>query len=173
MGIKESELETQLQTVEQAIEFLTTISAEHYQQVLSPHFTGSAGDHMRHILDHYIALKLGLSEKVINYNQRNRESLVALCPQSAIAAWFDIKDWLIQVSGLDPNQPLNVICETSLTEHKSSRTFSTLGRELLFVSSHATHHFSLLSVMSSLLGNSSQNDFGLAPATASYRRQSV
>jgi hypothetical protein len=171
MGNNVIELESQLQTVEQAIKFLTSISVEHYQQVISPHFTGSAGAHMRHILDHYIALKQGLSLKTINYNLRHRDSLIALCPKSAINNWLDIKAWLIEVSSLDPNMSLSIVCETSLTEHKNSHTNSTLGRELLFASSHAIHHFSLLSVISSMLGSTCHEDFGVAPATASHLRQ--
>jgi hypothetical protein len=173
MDNNEIEIESQLQTVKQAIEFLSNISVERYQHVLRPHFTGSSGAHMRHILDHYIALKQGLEAKMIDYNYRHRESNVALCPKSAIIAWLEIKAWLVDVSSLDLSMRLKIVCETSLTESKSSTTSSTLGRELLFVSSHAIHHFSLLSVISSLLGDSSHSDFGMAPATASYLRQSA
>jgi hypothetical protein len=173
MDNNEIEIESQLQTVKQAIEFLSNISVERYQHVLRPHFTGSSGAHMRHILDHYIALKQGLEAKIIDYNYRHRESNVALCPKSAIIAWLEIKAWLVDVIALDPKMRLSIICETSLTENKSIKTSSTLGRELLFASSHAVHHFSLMSVISSLLGNSCHGDFGMAPATASYLRQNT
>jgi hypothetical protein len=55
-------LEGQLETVQQAKDFLLGLSVEDYQVVLKPHFVSSAGTHMRHILDHYLALKDGLSQ---------------------------------------------------------------------------------------------------------------
>ena len=166
-------IESQLQIVEQAIEFLSKVSFEHYLQVLKPHFTGSMGDHMRHILDHYIALQQGLSTQTIDYNRRNRDSNVALCPNTALLSWSQIKTWLIEISDLDANLSLTVMCETSLTTSQNSQTNSTLGRELLFVSSHAIHHFSLLLVMSSLQGKHCSPNFGLGPATVSHLRQSA
>jgi hypothetical protein len=166
-------IESQLQIVEQAIEFLSKVSVEHYQQVLKPHFSGSMGAHMRHILDHYMALQLGLSTQTIDYNRRNRDSNVALCPNTALLLWSQIKTWLIEISGLDASLGLTIVCETSLTTNHNSQTTSTLGRELLFVSSHAIHHFSLLLVISSLQGKHCSPNFGLAPATASHLRQSA
>ncbi|KXI26864.1 hypothetical protein [Paraglaciecola hydrolytica] len=167
------ELESQLQIVEQAIEFLSKVSVEHYQQVLKPHFTGSMGAHMRHILDHYIALQQGLSSHIVDYNRRHRDSDVALCPKSALQSWLQIKTWLIDVGRLETNLSLTIVCEISLTTSQNSQTTSTLGRELLFVASHAIHHFSLLLVMSSLQGKHCSPNFGLAPATASHLRQSA
>lgn len=173
MANNEFELESQLQIVNQAMAFLNNISLEHYQQVIKPHFTGSMGAHMRHILDHYLALQQGLSAQIIDYNRRHRDSDVALCPNSALLSWAQIKTWLIDISCLDTQLSLTVVCETSLTASQNTTTTSTLGRELLFVSSHAIHHFSLLLVMNSLIGNESAANFGLAPATASYLRQSA
>ncbi|MEP4100682.1 hypothetical protein [Paraglaciecola sp.] len=75
------------------------------------------------------------------------------------------------MSELDANLPINIICETSVNETQNTQTQSTLARELVFVSSHAIHHFSLLGVINSLLGNTSSASFGIAPSTASYLRQ--
>lgn len=48
-------LEGQLEKVQQAKDFLMDLPAENYQLVITPHFVSSAGTHMRHILDHYLA----------------------------------------------------------------------------------------------------------------------
>ncbi|MEP4100681.1 hypothetical protein [Paraglaciecola sp.] len=79
----------QLETVQQAKSFLLSISAEGYQQVLKPHFSSSAGAHMRHILDHYLALKDGIASGVVNYNKRNRHSNVESCVTTAISKWTE------------------------------------------------------------------------------------
>jgi hypothetical protein len=77
-------LEGQLETLQQAKEFLLGLSAENYQMVIKPHFASSAGTHMRHILDHYLALKDGIDQGVVNYNKRNRFSSIESCPQMAL-----------------------------------------------------------------------------------------
>jgi hypothetical protein len=164
-------LEGQLETVQQAKDFLLGLSAEHYQVVIKPHFASSAGAHMRHILDHYLALKDGLSQGFINYNKRNRYSNVESCPQTALLQWQDVEKWLIEVSLLDADTLLIVVCEASVNKTQNTQTKSTLARELVFVSSHAVHHFSLLAVINSLLGNKDEINFGIAPSTATYVRQ--
>jgi hypothetical protein len=164
-------LEAQLETVQQAKVFLQELTAENYQVIIKPHFASSAGTHMRHILDHYLALKDGSMHGVVNYNKRNRYSNVETCPQTALLQWQEIEQWLTQASQLDADMPLLVLSETSLDKTQNSQTKSTLARELVFVSSHAIHHFSLLAVINSLLGSKEEANFGIAPSTASYIRQ--
>ncbi|WP_339723042.1 hypothetical protein [uncultured Paraglaciecola sp.] len=164
-------LDGQLETVQQAKGFLQDLTAENYQLVLKPHFISSAGTHMRHILDHYLALKEGLNQGLVNYNKRNRYASVETCPQTALLEWQKVESWLKQVSQLDADMPLTVACETSISTSQNTHTQSTLARELVFVSSHAIHHFSLLAVINSLLGNKDEVNFGIAPVTASYIRQ--
>ena len=164
-------LEGQLETVQQAKDFLVGLSAENYQVVLKPHFASSAGAHMRHVLDHYLALKDGLGQGLINYNKRNRYSKIESCPQAALLGWVTIEQWLKEVSQLDAVMPLTVVCENSVNETQNTHSKSTLARELVFVSSHAVHHFSLLAVINSLLGNKDEVNLGIAPCTATFIRQ--
>ncbi len=164
-------LEGQLETIQQAKDFLLGLTADNYQVVVNPHFASSAGTHMRHILDHYLALQDGLSQGLVNYNKRNRYSNVESCPKTALLEWQKIEKWLKYVSQLDADLPLIVVCETSVNDTQNTQTKSTLARELVFVSSHAIHHFSLLAVINSLLGNKDKANFGIAPSTASYIRQ--
>lgn len=164
-------LECQLETVQQAKVFLQDVTAENYQMVNRPHFISSAGTHMRHILDHYLALKDGLSTGLVNYNKRNRFATIESCPQTALQEWQKVEQWLKEVNQLDADLPLTVACETSISKSQNTQTQSTLARELVFVASHAIHHFSLLAVMNSLLGNKDEVDFGIAPTTATFIRQ--
>ncbi len=168
---RDIELASLLETVNQAKSFLFGMNSENYQTVLTPHFASSAGAHMRHIIDHYLALQDGIADGVINYNKRNRHSNVESCPTTALNAWDGIERWLNEVSQTDGDLPLSIVCETSVNETKNTQTQSTLARELVFVSSHAIHHFSLLAVISSLLGDQTESSFGVAPSTATYIRQ--
>jgi hypothetical protein len=165
------QLDGQLETIAQAKNFLQGMSEQNYQAILTPHFSGSAGAHMRHILDHYIALKEGMVSGTVNYNKRHRFSEVEKSPEAAMKMWLEIEYWLIETSQQSADLPLTVICETSLQQTQNSYSRTTLARELVFVSSHAVHHFSLLAVITSLQGLESESNFGLAPATASHLRR--
>lgn len=160
-----------LETVQQAKDFLSELTQQSYQAVSQPYVSSSAGSHMRHIADHYLALKAGLIEGVVNYNTRNRSAEMESCPDAALKVWQDIELWLKEISELQADMPLLVICETSVKTTTNAQTQSTLARELAFVSSHAVHHFSLLAVINSLLGLQSETNFGVAPNTATYIRQ--
>ncbi|WP_158971341.1 hypothetical protein [Paraglaciecola sp. L3A3] len=160
-----------LETIQQAKQFLFAFDAKNYQLVINPHFSSSAGAHMRHILDHYFALMDGVDSGVVNYNKRNRHASYESCPEKALSKWQEVEAWLLEICNKDIHQELEVICEISVNETQNTSSRSSLGRELVFVSSHAIHHFSLLSAMSSLLGMQTESTFGLAPSTASYLRE--
>jgi hypothetical protein len=50
-------------------------------------------------------------------------------------------------------------------------TLSTLGRELLFVSSHTVHHFALVAHYCKTAGVDLGADFGKAPATMAHEHR--
>jgi uncharacterized damage-inducible protein DinB len=163
-------LKSHLETIKQARTFLQHISHRAYQKVMAPYVASSAGAHMRHVIDHYLALKQGAKEGVVDYNQRHRDSDIAQSTTSALQAWKDIENWLLEVYQSDMHTELTVLSETSVKEIYVDEVRSTLGRELLFVSSHAIHHFSLLAIILSLQGLTKDTLFGVAPSTATYQR---
>ncbi len=162
---------SQSEIVQQATEFLSEIAPQDYTQICRPHLSGSAGMHMRHILDHYQAMITGATSGHIDYNVRSRYSEVERCPKVAIQKWQEIALWLQQLQEVDLERELTVSSEISLHSQRSTEVRSTLAREMLFVSSHAIHHFSLLSIIRTLQGKQCPAKFGIAPATASFSRQ--
>ena len=164
-------LSSQLEIVEQAKAFLSSISQLDYTTPIKPHFAGSAGAHMRHVIDHYEALMNGCEMGFIDYNKRNRYAEVERDTQAALSAWCKIAEWLNAICSTDINRPLQVQSETSIEQTEYVTVNSTLARELVFVSSHAIHHFSLLAVIRSLQGEATPEFFGVAPATVTFMRQ--
>lgn len=164
-------LDSQLEIVQQAKQFLSDISDLDYSSTLKPHLSGSAGKHMRHILDHYQALMIGHETGLVDYNKRDRFSQVETDSAAALYQWSIIETWLAHVCTLPSETTIKVLSETSIEHIEYAQVPSTLARELVFVSSHAIHHFSLLAVISSLLGKPCAENFGIAPATATFLRQ--
>lgn len=163
-------ISSQLEIIEQAKAYLSNLSEHEYRQVIQPHFSSSAGAHMRHIIDHYQALRLGAVVGQVDYNVRNRDSDIEQDPAAALEALVDIEMWIKQLSDEQIAQPISVISEVSIKAQSSKTTQSSLGRELVFVASHAIHHYSLLAIIHSFLGGVNDESFGVAPATATFRR---
>jgi len=161
---------SQLEIIQQGQYFLSALNEAQYQQVLRPVFTSSAGAHMRHIIDHYQAL-MTRSDTLIDYNRRNRFNQIETDTVAAQQALAGIASWIQQLTDEQLLSPVDVVSEISIREQQNYVAKSTLGRELMFVSSHAVHHFFTLKLIAQALHISLDKNFGLAPATASFQRQ--
>ncbi|WP_026376718.1 DinB family protein [Aestuariibacter salexigens] len=159
--------------VNQAVQLLTNITDEHYTDVNSVLFEASIGQHIRHITDHYLALLSSERSQSVNYNTRHRESPVASEVDAALNVLQRIRQWLLTLSDAQLDAPLTVISEVSLSDQSDEHVYSSLGRELMFVSSHAIHHFSMIAIMRRYQGVDVADGLGVAPATLSHVRRAA
>ena len=68
------------------------------------------------------------------------------------------------------DQPLEIKTEATLNSTHSVFLTSTVLRELIFVSSHAVHHYAVITIIAKLQGIRLGDYLGMAPATVSYLR---
>lgn len=163
-------IESSGQVIQQAVDLLSELSDDDYTRVMQPSFSASIGQHVRHIVDHFNALHSGLVTGRVNYNVRQRGAELEVCSRTAIHQLVTLQTWLSTLEQTVLSTPLQVISEVSLCELVNAEVRSSFGRELVFVTSHAVHHYSLLAVMRKLQGANCANDFGVAPATLSHKR---
>lgn len=161
-------LQSHIDVLQQAVSLLKEIQTENYQLAMQPHLSGSIGKHIRHVIDHYLALEQGLVDGLVDYNQRHRNSNIEASPSVALDSLNAIINWLENITSEQLENSVTVRSEVSISETLNIQCHSTLAREILFVSSHAIHHFSLISVARSLQGYEVPQYFGYAPATISY-----
>lgn len=161
---------SQLETLEQAKYFINSLSDEQYCAVLSPHFSSCAGVHLRHIIDHFLALKNN-EHGVVDYNSRHRFCAIESNKEMALQAVNDIQGWLEGLSSTLLYQQVIVVSEVSVNETVNCEVQSTFARELMFVSSHAVHHYAMLKLIANMQGVFLDSKFGLAPATLSFVRE--
>ncbi|MEJ2044347.1 MAG: DinB family protein [Reinekea sp.] len=133
----------------------------------SPH--AGIGQHARHILDHYRALKKGLPDSVIDYNLRSRNSPEERSPTEGISQVNELTDWLHSIE-LNTKQSIEIISEISVQQTEILSMGSTVERELLYLINHSIHHMALASVLATSMGVAVPRYIGLAPGTASYER---
>ncbi len=159
--------------VSQAIDLLDDLSSHEYQKTLPPHFPSSIGAHMRHIVDHFTALLDGIETRHVNYNKRNRYNEVEQTPQYAIEAFEKITKRLENIESSELDLQLSVTSEIDVQKSHSTTCSSTVERELVFVSSHAIHHYALVKVMCAMQNKDIPKYFGYAPATITNINQSA
>lgn len=152
----------------QAIDLLDELTVEEYQKQLPPHFPSSIGAHIRHIVDHFIALMDGHEQGHVDYNKRHRHNDIEQLPCSAAQCLKHLVTWLNELSDEWLDKPLDITTEIDVSRTHSTTCQSTLQRELVFVSSHAIHHFALIRIMCGMQNKAIPELFGYAPATITH-----
>ena len=127
--------------------------------------SGSVGAHVRHCLDHVLALEQALVTRHIDYDARQRGGRTETDRRAAIDA---IDGARARVAALDDRWLAQLVqVRTQIAPDGSYvLTRSTMGRELAFVISHTIHHNATINV---LLHQQAELDlptgFGYAPST--------
>lgn len=168
-------LTSQLEIIKQGQDYLTSLINDDnnsaYCDVFSPLFMSSAGAHMRHIIDHYLALIVGLPSGDIDYDVRHRNSKVALEPHLALDKLAQISYWIQSIESTDLTRVLTLSTEISVNEKKVQSVPTSLARELVFAGSHAVHHYAMIAQIAQQQEVTLPSNFGIAPTTATYLRK--
>lgn len=139
-------------------------------------YAKAVGPHLRHIIDHYDALLRALpSGAPVEYDHRARDPLLQSQPAVTRRKLEDIIQALRDLgAGIPkayaPTTPMTTIFNSGAQGEYEFETGSTLGRELIFVSHHAVHHYAILSRYCAEAGVTVDSDFGKAPATIAYEK---
>lgn len=139
-------------------------------------YAQAVGPHVRHILEHYQALIAHVESpksSAVDYDARDRDMQVQSQPDSTKARVRWVRERLEALSmraDLVLGTPLSTRLKTGDEGDVELTVPSTLGRELLFLSSHTVHHFALLGHYCKAAGVEMGADFGKAPATVAFER---
>jgi hypothetical protein len=140
-------------------------------------YSRAVGPHLRHVMDHFGALISAIhSNGVIDYDQRKRDPLIQSNMTAAKQQLKFLSSALRNLSKdvpvkLEPTFPVTTVFKSGPFGEYEVETGSTLGRELIFVSHHAVHHFAVLTAYCEKAGLVMDHDFGKAPATVAYEKQ--
>lgn len=149
--------------LQQGQSFLSSLSDEqyNYNSVQQP---SSIGKHIRHILDHFMAVEHGLEAGVINYEHRHRGGEIESSKQLAISVFEHLTSWFESLPNDIMTHPVEVIADIGVGAIHEQHIPSTVGRELMFACSHATHHYALLKLFVDI-NTDNIAGFGVAPST--------
>jgi uncharacterized damage-inducible protein DinB len=128
----------------------------------------SVGGHVRHCLDHVRSLLSAIETGHLDYDRRDRGTLVESsrdCAIEQIEATAALLAWLPETV---LRRPLWVSV-TMASGDEPVEVESSVGRELAFVLSHTIHHNAIVNAMVRTLGGWVPERFGYAPATIANR----
>ncbi len=161
-----------IEALDQGIHLLASLNDEQYTFVDSQYIQSSIGQHFRHVIDIYMALVMGQGAGHIDYDIRRRGAEVERSRTQAISELEHVKRHITRYLNGDgvATASVNIKTEVSITKTHSVTISSPLIRELVFTSSHAVHHYALISVIAKIQGVELDEFLGVAPATASFLR---
>jgi uncharacterized damage-inducible protein DinB len=142
-------------------------------------YAQAVGPHLRHIIEHYQALLNTLSAAdtdCVDYDARSRALDVQSDPvvtRQRLDTLMIEMDALAEDARWSLSTPLTTRLQAGTTGELAVVVETTLGRELLFVASHTTHHYALVAHYCQAAGVALGADFGKAPATVAFERKAA
>jgi len=159
-----------LESIDQMTAFISGLNDAEYQYSAAPWFDSSIGQHLRHIVDLFLALKDRTNTDNINYDIRRRGAAIETVRKIGLIELYEIRQWMNNISNEEINQEICVSTEVAISSQQTETFVSSFGRELCFASSHLTHHLAIMAVIAKMAGKEVDPTLGLAPATATFAR---
>jgi uncharacterized damage-inducible protein DinB len=159
-----------LEVLDQGERLLSEISDDAYTHKIPTAFSSSIGGHYRHCLDHFRILLDAVKAGGLNYDHRERDTLIENDRYAALNATRELrKNW----STLEPGclgRALEVTCKVSYAAGDSQKSISSVSREIMYVVAHAVHHYALIGIMGVLMDLKLPAGFGVAPSTLKHQQ---
>ena len=134
----------------------------------APAYANPIGAHLRHVIEHYEALLQPEESGVVDYDRRPRDFELQTNPCVALARLHALlrrlDDW--PATRLDAS--VQVRGRGGLAGDFGFDVSSSVGRELVFLASHAIHHYALLKPHCMQHGIPVSAEFGRAPSTVAH-----
>ena len=164
-------IESVIETLHQGETLLSEISDETYTRKVPLAFNASIGGHYRHCLDHFRSLFDSAMEGDLNYDHRERDTLIEKDRFAALNATRELRESYERLDTVFLMRPLAVTCKTSYATDGSQVSPSTVGREIMYSVAHAVHHYALIGVMGGIMGLQMPLGFGVAPSTLKHQAE--
>ncbi len=136
----------------------------------APAYERPVGAHLRHVIEHYEALLLAEPGESVDYDNRPRDAALQASPRLARGRLLALQQCLSSPCAIDLGRPVTLRGQAGLVGEFAFEVSSSVGRELVFVASHAVHHYALLVAHAQQHGIVLPSGFGIAPSTVAYQR---
>ena len=149
---------------------INSMSDREYTQPLAILHNASLGQHIRHTLEFFVCLKLGVETGIVNYDQREHnkaienDRIITLSLIDSINAFLD-KEHL--------NKTLVLALSYSEREEDPTQIKTNYYRELAYNIEHGVHHMAIIKIGAFALRPDLllPKDFGVAASTLRYQKK--
>ncbi|XWN38349.1 MAG: hypothetical protein ROO71_05285 [Balneola sp.] len=172
MQNKTAVVKSNIYFLKQGISLLSSITDDEYSFNNGKYFKSGVGRHFRHIIEHYLSLINGYTDK-INYDLRERDIKLETNRKLALSTLRHVID---SVEIFESNSELidkkvEVKSNEGTKEENSPWSVSSIRRELQFLISHTVHHYALIALILKTMDVSVPENFGIAPSTLRYESE--
>jgi hypothetical protein len=133
----------------------------------------SIGAHYRHSLEHFQLIFEAVHQAEIDYDSRARDSGLEKERLLALSLTRDLRHAARFLQAGQLSRAMEAKCQTSYHNAGTQSAASSFGREVMYAISHAMHHYALIAMICALRKISVPPNFGMAPSTLRYQRQSA
>lgn len=164
-------IQSVLETLAQGESLLAQVSDQDYTRKVPVAFNASIGGHYRHCLDHFRSLLDSAMDGDLNYDHRERGTLIESDRFAALNATRELREGYERLDPIFLRRSLAVTCKTSFATSGSQASPSIVGREIMYSVAHAVHHYALIGVMGGIMGLQMPPGFGVAPSTLKHQTE--
>ena len=156
-------LEAIEKNLDRGIQLLKCISDDEYSNTTIAPYYSSIGGHVRHILDVFDCIFIGLASNDINLINRQRNELAENYTKNGIIYFEEVLVKMKALKNEDFNKIVRVTDDLGLGVVTANYTLAAI---LIQAHSHAIHHFASVGYVISQLGiQLPDEDFGFNPTT--------
>jgi len=166
-------IQSVLEALAQGESLLAQIRDGDYTRKVPVAFNASIGGHYRHCLDHFRSLLDSAMDGDLNYDHRERDTLIEKDRFAALNATRELREGYERLDPAFLMRALAVTCKTSYSTSGSQVSPSTIGREIMYSVAHAVHHYALIGVMGGVMGLKMPPGFGVAPSTLKHQAEAA
>ncbi len=159
------------QNLQKAIALIDSISTEQYCDASVAPYYSSIGSHLRHVLDFFDCIVMGIDNNAIDLTARKRDVTLSTDKEAAKTYIYQLQQTLN--SYIDTNTDYLLHVTDNLGTDKVTVTY-TLESILAHANSHATHHFATIGYLLCQQGVACDiPGFGYNPTTPMERREGI
>lgn len=162
-----------VEVLEQGLDLLERIDDRFYSETGGLPVQSGVGAHFRHCIDFYQSFLAGVASGQIDYDRRERDTLVERDRAFAATRLRVVISELQSLSfdGGEAGVLVSLEAESGESSELPRWCISTVARELQFLLSHTVHHYALVALVLRLQGFEPGEEFGVAPSTLKFWRR--
>ena len=161
--------EVSARILDQLIKVTGQLEDQAFRQPLKVLSDNTIGKHIRHIIEFYDLMILGINSGEVNYDQRSHDRVIEENRLLAIEKMNSLK---LEIEKIASDSPLKLKANYSLNKEEPFEIITSYYRELQYNIEHAIHHMAIIkiAIISEFTDVQIPEGFGIAYSTIKYEK---